>query len=347
MQVTPREKRVEFELIRAIAILCVVYIHAASVVVNNFAKVAPVPWFFLTYLDAVIRWCVPVFVMVSGSLLLQKSEPHLSFVKRRLGRIGLPLLIWLPLYWLAVALFSPPLPSWKELWISVVYEQPYIHMYFLFVMVQLAVLTPWLRSVVRSLTRRSLALLIILFLYIGMAYQPHTKFVLFLFIPYLGYYLYGFFAKDLTLRTRRNKLIGLAAIALTAVVMVLVQYGLIQGSLQFRGLTKPTEVVAYLSPFVVLMSVLAFPLLNDPAVLRRFTRVFATKWITSVGECSFGIYLIHPILQLALIRFFPNLFSHQLSNPISTTLGLTVGLFMTSWGIAWLIKRTAKLRWLL
>lgn len=346
MQVGPTEKRVELELIRAIAILCVVFIHVASVVVNNLEDTSRTSWFFITFLDAAVRWCVPVFIMVSGSLVLQKSEPAVTFFKRRLGRVGVPLLIWLPLYWLAVMAFAPPLPPIEELYELVFFTQPYLHFYFLFVMVQLTILTPWLRSVVRSLSRRALALMIILFLYIGFAYQTKTANVFFLFIPYLGYYLYGYYAREMTF-SKRNKILSLITIAVIALVMVIVQFLVREKELVIRGVVNATQIVAYLSPPVILMSLLAFPLFNDETILRRITRLVNKKWIISVGECSFGIYLIHPILQLAQGKLIPGLYEIQTTHAVVVTLALTAVLFLTSWVIAWSIKRVPQLRWLI
>lgn len=347
MQITSGEKRVELELIRAVAIACVVFIHTASVIANNLENTDRFSWFFLTYLDAAVRWSVPVFIMVSGSLLLPKVEPHVVFYKKRLGRVGLPLLIWLPLYWLAVTIVSPPLPDVVTLLRAVLFKQPYLHFYFLFVMVQLTLLTPWLRSVTRSLTRRSLALLIGLLLYIGFAYQPTTHNLFFLFIPYLGYYLYGFFAKELTFKSRRSKVAALAVIAITAGAMVVTQFLVRTDIWVIRGVENATQIVAYLSPFVIFLSLLAFPLLNDSAVLFRFTRLINKKWIISVGECSFGIYLIHPILQLIQGRLIPGLYEIQTTHAIPVTFALTFFLFFTSWAIAWLLRRIPQLRWLI
>ena len=346
MQLSRTEKRVELELIRAIAIACVVYIHTASLIVNNLTKVDYGSWFVLTFIDALVRWCVPVFIMVSGSLLLQKSEPHLQFVKKRLGRIGLPLLIWLPLYWLTVALFNPPLPNIKSLIQSVLYEQPYLHFYFLFVMLQLAILTPWLRSVVRSLSHRSLALLIILLIYIGIAYQSKTTSLFYLFIPYLGYYLYGYFARNLTFERRAFKLIAVGMIVFISSLMVIFQYFMQRGDLVIRGVANSTSVVSYLSPFVVFLSLLAFPVLKDPTLYRWFAKLINSKAIVSIGECSFGIYLIHPILGQVLVYFLPNLHDFQLAHSIPITLLMTTCLFLVSWGIAWIIKRLKVVSWL-
>ncbi len=346
MQLSKAEKRVELELMRAIAITSVVYIHVASVIVNNLSQVDQPSWFVLTFVDALVRWCVPVFVMVSGSLLLQKSEPHVQFVKKRLSRVGLPLLIWLPLYWIGVAIFSPPLPSFRTLIDSVLFQQPYLHFYFLFVMVQLALLTPWLRSVVRSLSHRSLALLTALLLYIGMAYQSKTTSVFYLFIPYLGYYLYGYLAKSAFFQQRRTRLIAISIFLITTCTMVVTQYLLQKSDLEILGITSSTGVVAYLSPAVVILSLLIFPLFNTPAVYQFVVKIFPVKIITSLGECSFGIYLIHPIIQLALVHFVPNIYELQMAWTVPITALLTVGIFSISWTTVWIIKHIPQLRWL-
>lgn len=346
MQLSKSEKRVELELIRAIAVACVVYIHTASLIVNNLTKVNQYSWFTLTFIDAIVRWCVPVFIMVSGSLLLQKSEPHVQFVKKRMGRIGLPLLIWLPLYWLTVALFNPPLPSVKALIQSILHEQPYLHFYFLIVMVQLALLTPWLRSVVRSLTRRSLALLTALLLYVGMAYQSETTSIFYLFIPYLGYYLYGYLVRNFTFERRHFKLIVVGMIMTVSSLIVIMQFFMQRGDLVIRGVANSTTVVSYLSPLVVVISLLAFPVLKDPTLYRWFAKLISPKTIVSIGECSFGIYLIHPVLGQILVYFLSNLHDIQLDNPIPVTLVLTIGLFLVSWGIAWMIKKVKVISWL-
>lgn len=346
MQLSKTEKRVELELIRAIAIASVVYIHVASVIVKNLSQVDQSSWFMLTFFDASVRWCVPVFIMVSGSLLLQKSEPHAQFVKKRLSRVGLPLLIWLPLYWVGVAVLTPPLPSYRSLINSVLFEQPYLHFYFLFVMVQLALLTPWLRSVVRSLTQRSLALLTALLLYIGIVYQSKTNSVFYLFVPYLGYYVYGYLAKNFTFLQRRFQLLAISIFLITVCIMVVTQFLLQKGNFEIFGTTSATSVVAYLSPGVVILSLLVFPLLNVPALYRRVAKYIPTRIITSVGTCSFGIYLIHPIIQLILVRLIPNFYALQMTWAVPVTFGVTLGVFLTSWAIAWLIKQIPQMRWL-
>lgn len=343
---TANQKRVDFELMRAIAIAAVVFIHVASSVVNNFGATTTLSWFVISLIDALMRWCVPVFIMVSGALVLAKEEAPVKFYRKRLGRIGWPLLFWLAGYWLTAALVAPPAQSATQLLHAIVFEQPYLHFYFLFIMLELALLTPWLHRVVRSLTRRSLALLTLLFLYIGTAYLTKTTFVLYLFIPYLGYYLFGFYAKDSALPHRRAKISAIATVLITAAITVWLRYLIIQRQLVLPGIVNSLDILAYLAPGIVLISLLMYLLLKDPAILRRVLRVVPQHTIIRLGEASFGIYLIHPILQLLQGALIPHLGDWQMHHPVLVTLGIWLGLFACSWLIAWLLKQnkwTAKI----
>lgn len=87
--------------------------------------------------DAKARWAVPVFVMISGALLLDPDnrEGLGAFYRKRLARIGLPLLIWTVFYllWLVAKGFAGGEPvGLSELGRRVVTGLPYYHMWFLF-----------------------------------------------------------------------------------------------------------------------------------------------------------------------------------------------------------------------
>jgi peptidoglycan/LPS O-acetylase OafA/YrhL len=164
------------------------------------------------------------------------------------------------------------------------------------------------------------------------------------FIPYLGYYLYGFFAREMTYKSRRNKVAALATIGITALVMVISQFAVRTSLWRIHGVENATQIVANLSPPVILMSLLVFPLFKDPSVVARLTRQINKKWIISLGECSFGIYLIHPILQLIQGKFVPNLFVIQTTHAIPMTLLLAAIIFFLSWLIVWTMRQVPVLR---
>ncbi|EMH1199379.1 acyltransferase family protein [Serratia marcescens] len=67
---------------RIIAILAVVLLHVSSRVIT-WSELGSNDWWYANLYDSLVRWCVPVFVMISGALLLapEKAEPLGVFYK--------------------------------------------------------------------------------------------------------------------------------------------------------------------------------------------------------------------------------------------------------------------------
>lgn len=90
-----------FNNARVIAILAVVLLHVSSRVVM-WSELGSNDWWYANLYDSLVRWCVPVFVMISGALLLspEKAEPLGLFYKKRASRILFPLVFWSLFYML-------------------------------------------------------------------------------------------------------------------------------------------------------------------------------------------------------------------------------------------------------
>jgi surface polysaccharide O-acyltransferase-like enzyme len=93
------------DLIRAIAITLVILLHASTegypVPVNPLSPESVNLWWTVNIYDSFGRFGVPLFVMLSGVTLLDKSkvaEPMGVFFKKRLIRIGLPFITWSSVY---------------------------------------------------------------------------------------------------------------------------------------------------------------------------------------------------------------------------------------------------------
>ncbi|MDH7564825.1 MAG: acyltransferase family protein [Candidatus Bathyarchaeota archaeon] len=88
------------DLIRAYAMVLVLVLHAATEPVQIADLMSPegvTLWWTTNIYDSIARPAVPLFVMLSGALLLQPAklgEPLRVFFKKRLNRIGLPFLFW-------------------------------------------------------------------------------------------------------------------------------------------------------------------------------------------------------------------------------------------------------------
>lgn len=88
------------DLIRTLAIGLVVLLHASNEALQASSVPMPFWWTALVYKSLSLS-CVPLFVMLSGALLLQPAklnEPIRVFLKKRLTRIGLAFVFWSMVY---------------------------------------------------------------------------------------------------------------------------------------------------------------------------------------------------------------------------------------------------------
>lgn len=254
---------------------------------------------------AAAHWCVPVFIMLSGALLLDPArEESLSrFYTRRLLRVGVPTLLWSVFYilWRRHYLGQTNLDG-ERLWRDVLRGEPSYHMYFLFIILGLYVFAPFLRSWVRHAPRRqvisgawlTLAFSCALCVYyglrgIGQWYMPARPNILTLFVPYLGYFLVGYVLREVELRGWRLWLTAFAW--LTAVAGSAGGFAWMV-NMQDSDHMAQRWFFAYLSPGVVVMSITSFLL-----IARAFAspRPWWARWINAraLGGATFGIYLMH------------------------------------------------------
>src|SRR6266403_4519827 len=84
------------DAIRAYAIVSVVFLHVVSPIVGHPSTVSRAWWWMANVYDAFLRPCVPLFVMVSGLLLLdpRKADPLGLFFKKRMMKVLVPFLFW-------------------------------------------------------------------------------------------------------------------------------------------------------------------------------------------------------------------------------------------------------------
>ena len=145
---------------RIIAIFAVVMLHVAAGVVTG-TDIGTTNWWFGNIYDSGVRWSVPVFVMISGALLLDpnKKEDLLTFYKKRLSKIFIPILIWTFLF--LIWAFLKGQISGNEISIihllkRILSGKPHYHMWFLYMILCLYLFTPFFRKVIINSTRKEL-----------------------------------------------------------------------------------------------------------------------------------------------------------------------------------------------
>jgi surface polysaccharide O-acyltransferase-like enzyme len=156
-------------------------------------------------LDAQFHSSVPIFIMISGALLLS-SHSKLTlkqFYVRRLKRIIPPFLFYLLVYFFWSQHTGLTLDFKTYLIKTFVYGTPYFHLYFIYVILGLYVFTPWIKKLVENTKPNETLLLTIIILLITSAWQFSTNwftkassgsflFSTSQFLPFLGYFLLGY-----------------------------------------------------------------------------------------------------------------------------------------------------------
>ena len=91
--------------------------------------------FWVSWLDSLVRCCVPLFVMASSYLLFPVTRPTGEFFRRRLVRIFVPYVVWMCVY----------TAVWGE-WSKLPFNFPFAggHLWFVYMLMGLYLLMPLL-----------------------------------------------------------------------------------------------------------------------------------------------------------------------------------------------------------
>jgi surface polysaccharide O-acyltransferase-like enzyme len=141
------------DLIRTVAIILVILLHASIEPNLNLSQMSPEGvqlWWASNVYDSISRTSVPLFVMLTGALLLQPfktNEPLRVFFKKRWNRIGIPVLFWGAIFFIYD--FSV---KGQTLTLTSVLQGllagPYVHFWYLYLLVGLYLITPLVRILV-------------------------------------------------------------------------------------------------------------------------------------------------------------------------------------------------------
>jgi surface polysaccharide O-acyltransferase-like enzyme len=319
---------------RALAIAVVIVIHVVASTVHTEPRGSRV-WWFGDVVDAATRWPVPVFIMISGALLLPKREPVGRFTRKRLVRVAIPTLAWTAIYeaWRILRLDASPSPT--RIAKDILEANPWYHLYFLFIVLGLYALTPFLRQALPHISRNVLLGTTALIILGASAHNTITTWHatgdggLFVYsVWYLGYYLLGYVLRDVTLSRRQIAMAagGLAATIAAHALAVPVLWTVFGGRWSYYP-------ASYFSLFTIVISVLVFVLLQQIRLSSdRSRRIFGT-----LSAASFGVYLVHPILLWDIRK--PVL--HYGHTNIPVLLYVTAATMVASFALVLLVRKTA------
>jgi surface polysaccharide O-acyltransferase-like enzyme len=324
-----RERPVNVDLIRTVAIIGVLLLHAAgswTTTPQEMSQLNTLGLFRFGFVDiyqTLARIGVPLFVMLTGALLLEPSKNEESlrvFFKKRWVRIGLPFLFWGVIYF-AWDFLVIKIPFTTTAVLQGILNGPYTQFWYLYVLAGLYLLTPILRIFMAHANEQLVKYFVIVWV-VGVSLVPvfltFTSFTLnndlFTLTGFVGYFILGALLMNVKIRRSSLYLFTLLGIALTALATYLLAVAV--GGAQmyfFQGYFSPTIVLASVMVFMLLLTV-------TPPTVQEESKVKPSKinrLLKLISENTLAIFLFHVIVMETLeFGYLGFALNRDLLNPI-------------------------------
>jgi surface polysaccharide O-acyltransferase-like enzyme len=288
--------------LRIIALFAVIVLHCSSPLLGGYGKVAPRQWLTADFYNALTRFAVPVFVMITGALLLGKDDEIFGFLKKRLSRVLLPFLFW-SLVYIAYAFYNEDIPYSTDTWTNikqVLHQLKYgssYHLWYVYMLIGLYFIIPVLSKFIRNANEKETLyflgawLLVILFSQPYMQrYNPQVD--IRYFGGYIGYLVLGYYLANKNFVYKHIARLTVLLFMATVATITIGTWALYQ---HYNGIS--TLLYEPLSWPIVLLATAMFLML-------RFAPVNLPAWFITArdfaGKYNYGIYLAHALFLTLL-----------------------------------------------
>lgn len=333
-----RPRDLALDLLRIAAIIAVVVLHVSN---QHCREAFPgVNWLIRITSDALVRWCVPVFLMISGALFL---DPARRVTLRHLYGKNLLRVIVAFFVWSYVYSFTRINAGPWHMSLSLLLAGP-SHLWFLKAIAGLYIAVPLLRAITanRATTRyflivAAVATFVVPFVFILCRQHCNTvavtavqRFIDALHLRvtagYAAYFVLGHYLYAYRPVPRRRLIYILGVVAWLVIIGGTIAYSKLVG--------KPVNwFVNYLTPTVLFLSVAVFVWgTARPVNLQGWWRSF----VVQASRLSFGVYLVH---QLVLCTALQHGISTAVMHPLLSIPLFTLATVMISYAISWLLSK--------
>ena len=305
------------DVMRIIAAFAIVVIHASTETWNN-TSINSAAWNAMNIYDSVVRWGVPVFVMISGALFLEREHTYQKLFKKNILHILIVFVFWNLIYATVPYIRHP-----EELGFRSIVDRFFElgnHLWFLLMIMGIYLIVPMLRKIVEN---EKIAWAFVILSFVFAVFLPQaiellklgsagaagvvSRFVgalkLHFVLGYPGYFVLGYLLhktavkKGVRITLYVLGVIGAAATAFGTWLMS-VQEGKID--LLFYDYLTINVFFTAVAVFVAIRQLFDRPMKTEKGSER----------LAFLSKCTFGVYLVHPLL----IQFSVNLFHFDVAN---------------------------------
>lgn len=338
------DRQVYFDYLRVFATFAVMILHISAqnwytTDVNDFA------WKIFNFTDSVVRWCVPVFVMISGSLFLNRDIPLRKMYSKYILRMVTAFIVWSLIY----AFFVDGTISNK---ISA-FVRGHYHMWFILMISGIYMCMPFIKPIVET-EKRLKYYLFLSFVFAFLIPEFVTLTIDFgnesiikgadaintvvntmdmrIVLGYISYFVLGYLWNKIELNKRQRILIyilGIIGFAFTIVVDYVVAIktqtccGNYYGNFNVNVLFEALAVFTWFK-------------------YQKYEKSRLNIFIQRLSKYSFGAYLVHALIIDQLnIRFGINTLSFT---PVVSVVLISVIVFILSFSISAILNKIPVLK---
>ena len=369
------DKRIVWlDFVKFIAIFMMIAVHCTD---NVTPAERSEPWYNLwgSFYGSFMRPAIPLFVMVTGALLLPVRQNISAFYKKRLTRLIVPFIIWSVLYnlfpWITGVLRLSPTVindffAWAEpdqsfsgalhniLMIPFNFSMLAVQMWYVYLLIGLYLYMPIFSAWIKQASIKEQQ--VFLFLWFISLFIPYLREyltkdlwgtcswnefgLLYYFAGFNGYLLLGYYIVNNDINFSWSKL-AIVGVPTFAVGYCITFFG-------FKSVTavpgQPAELVelffTYCSPNVLMMALPVF------LVVRKiqFSSVIIRRFSVSISTCTFGIWMSHYLFLGPCYMLVESLPLHTMVKMIVCT----ILLLSVTWGFVYIVRKSGKIgKWIM
>lgn len=333
------------DIARIAAMFAVVIIHLTAERWYDL-PVKGIEWQMLNLLDSTVRWGVPVFVMISGALLLSKEIPVKILYKQNIRRLLIAFLFWSFIYAIIDCINGSGISR-----AVVHFVHGHGHMWYIFMIAGLYMIIPFLSRIIedKKLLKYFLMLNFVFSFAVpqiinisamvnsslGEFFSYYVdKASIFLPLGYSGYFVLGYYIVNIEISKRKEYFLyvfGGVSLIITFLGTAFIS--------RLNGVAT-SLLYDYLSVNVFFESVGVFLIIKRLFSARGSTEI-SERRIAHISNACFGIYLVH-VLTIQLFERFDFMEGIE-GNAVAWVIIASIFVFLFSMVISLLIRKIPKI----
>ncbi len=303
--------------LRVLATISVILLHVSGQILIQYGKVSDFVWWTGNIYDSAVRFCVPIFVMLTGALLLPKTYELGEFLKKRFLRIILPFLFWSFIYILFTYYekLSPnhAMSTFETIrWgLDLLKSGSSPHLWYIYMIIGIYLITPVISKWVQNCKENEILYFLIIWLFAMIMNQPifeeyNTDIDLSYFEDFIGYLVLGYYLSVKTFKYSKST-VNIAAFLLLSIGVIITAAG------TYHLTNNDGKFNQYFYGYITLNTLMVS--IGVFLVFKNWTNVNSksSKIIDFISKYSFGIYLVHVLVLFYLSKCG---IDYSLMNPV-------------------------------